>query len=90
MQGLLERIKRETEAGHADTAVTLAVNALKEGKDARLYYLLGNAHAKAGRTREAINAYLQAEAIDPESPAVEARRYLNDILAFYCKDLYNP
>lgn len=90
MQSLLDKIKRETDEGHAEAAVTLAVEALKQGADARLYYLLGNAHAKAGRTREAINAYLQAEAIDPESPAVEARRYLNDILAFYCKDLYNP
>lgn len=90
MQSLLDKIKRETDAGHAEAAIALAESALEAGDDARIYYLLGNAHAKAGRTREAINAYLRAEALDPESPAVEARRYLNDILAFYCKDLYNP
>ena len=37
-----------------------------------------------------INAYIQAIELDPESPAVEAKRMLDDIMAFYCKDMYNP
>jgi hypothetical protein len=39
---------------------------------------------------EAINNYIQAIALDPDSPAVEAKRMLDDIMAFYCKDMYNP
>ncbi len=29
-------------------------------------------------------------ALNPESPAVEAKKMLEDIYAFYCKDMYNP
>ena len=28
--------------------------------------------------------------LDPDSPAVEAKRMLDDILSFYNKDAYNP
>ena len=45
---------------------------------------------KQGQWHEAINCYLQAIELDPDSPAVEAKRMLDDILAFYNKDAYNP
>ena len=54
------------------------------------WYRKGNEARKAGRFDEAINCYMEAERIDPESPAVEARKMLDDIMAFYCKDMYNP
>jgi hypothetical protein len=38
----------------------------------------------------AINNYLEAIALDPHSPAVEAKQMLDDILNFYNKDCYNP
>ena len=44
----------------------------------RLYYLLGNA------------CYLEAMAINPDSPAVEAHQMLMNIIEFYHKDYYNP
>ena len=34
--------------------------------------------------------YLEAIALDPESPAVHAKEMLDDILNFYHKDYYNP
>ncbi len=37
-----------------------------------------------------MNAYEQAEALDPESPAAAARKMLSAILEFRCKDYYNP
>ena len=57
---------------------------------AQEFYELGNEARKHGQWHEAINAYIQAIELDPESPAVEAKRMLDDIMAFYCKDMYNP
>ncbi len=54
------------------------------------WYLQGNGARKRGQWHEAINAYIQAIALDPDSPAVEAKKMLDDIMAFYCKDMYNP
>lgn len=54
------------------------------------YYRKGNEARKKGLWHEAINCYLQAIELDPESPAVEAKRMLDDIMAFYHKDAYNP
>ena len=54
------------------------------------YYQLGNEARKRGLWHEAINHYIQAIALDPDSPAVEAKRMLEDIMSYYCKDMYNP
>ena len=54
------------------------------------WYLKGNEARRQGLWHEAINNYIQAIALDPDSPAVEAKRMLDDIMAFYCKDMYNP
>ena len=57
---------------------------------AQEYYDLGNEARKHGQWHEAIYHYIQAIEIDPDSPAVEAKKMLDDIMAFYCKDMYNP
>ncbi|MBR5062718.1 MAG: tetratricopeptide repeat protein [Prevotella sp.] len=54
------------------------------------YYQLGNQYRKQGKWHLAINNYLEAIALDPDSPAVEAKQMLEDILNFYHKDAYNP
>ena len=54
------------------------------------YYKLGNEYRREGDWRHAIDNYLEAIALDPESPAVEAKQMLDDMFAFYCKDMYNP
>ncbi len=54
------------------------------------YYLKGNQFRKMGNYPEAINNYIEAIELDPESPAKEAKRMLDDVLEFYCKDFYNP
>ena len=53
-------------------------------------YVQGNALRKQQRWGEAMNAYEQAAALDPESPAVHARQMLMQIMEYYTKDLYNP
>lgn len=54
------------------------------------YYKLGNEFRQKGNWQEAINNYLEAIKLDPDSPAVEAKRMLDSILNFYCKDMFNP
>ena len=54
------------------------------------FYLQGNEARKRGLWHEAINNYMQAIDLDPDSPAVEAKKMLDEILAFYHKDAYNP
>ena len=54
------------------------------------YYQKGNEARKQGLWHEAINCYMEAIRLDPDSPAVEANRMLDDILDYYCKDMYNP
>ncbi len=54
------------------------------------YYRFGNRYRKEGNWQEALNNYIAAIELDPESPAVEAKKMLDDILNYYCKDMYNP
>ncbi|MBR6181641.1 MAG: tetratricopeptide repeat protein [Prevotella sp.] len=54
------------------------------------YYRKGNEYRRQGNWQMALNNYLEAIALDPESPAVQAKEMLDDILNFYHKDYYNP
>lgn len=54
------------------------------------YYKLGNTFRKEGNWQKALNNYIKAIELDPASPAVEAKKMLDDILNYYCKDMYNP
>ena len=54
------------------------------------YYRLGNEYRKKGNWQMALNNYMEAIALDPDSPAVQAKEMLDDILSFYHKDYYNP
>ncbi len=53
-------------------------------------YRRGNQFRKEGNWQEAINNYIAAIELDADSPAVEAKAMLDDILGFYHKDAYNP
>ena len=57
--------------------------------DDELFYLLGNAWRKKGNWQMAMNNYLEAIALNPESPAQQALDIANEILDFYNKDMYN-
>lgn len=58
--------------------------------NAQEYYLQGNEYRRQGNWQQALNCYLESIALDPQSPAVEAKQMLDDILNFYNKDAYNP
>lgn len=54
-----------------------------------VYYLMGNAYRKLGDWQKALNNYQYAIELNPDSPALQARKMVMDILNFYNKDMYN-
>lgn len=54
------------------------------------YYQQGNHYRRKGDFQHALECYMEAIALDPDSPARQAKEMLDDILGFYCKDYYNP
>ena len=87
----LSAIEKILVEGGTDEAIRLLneyISSTSEPSD-RAYYLLGNAHRKKGDWQKAINNYLEAMAINPESPAANAYAIANEILDFYNKDMYN-
>lgn len=54
------------------------------------YYKLGNDYRQKGDFKHAMDSYCEAIALDSESPAKEAKKMLEAIYAFHCKDMYNP
>ena len=57
---------------------------------AQAYYLRGNAYRQTGTIRMDLNSYLESMELDPDGPAAEAYRHLQELLDFYNKDYYNP
>ena len=85
------RISALLDASKADEAIALMEEYRAGGgtMDDTLFYLLGNAWRKKGNWQLAINNYLEALRINPDSPAGQALQIANDILDFYNKDMYN-
>ena len=54
------------------------------------YTVRGLKHWSLNHRKEAINDYLSALKINPESKAKMALQYANSILDYYNKDLLNP
>jgi tetratricopeptide (TPR) repeat protein len=54
------------------------------------YYQQGNAFRRRGQFKEAMEAYMKAVSLDPDSPAATAKQMLDDQYSFYSKDYYNP
>ena len=62
---------------------------LYEKEKDTLYYLRGNAYRKKGDWKRALDNYQYAIELNPDSPAVQARKMVIDILNFYHKDMFN-
>lgn len=58
--------------------------------EAAQHYQTGNAFRKKGDWQHAIEHYNMAIELDPDTPAVEAKEMLMQILEFYHKDSFNP
>ena len=87
----LGAIEEILQAGRVEEAIGLLKEyiAASPVPSDRAYYLLGNAYRKRGDWQGAINNYLEAMAINPDSPAKNAYAIANEILDFYNKDMYN-
>lgn len=87
----LEILKELINQGDVDQAIKQLDQLLlseSAGKD-NLFYLRGNAYRKKGDWQQALNNYQSAIDINPESPALQAKAMVMDILNFYHKDMYN-
>lgn len=86
----IEAIRQMIYDGETDRAISLLNDYLKENLQSdEGYYLLGNAWRKKGNNRLALNNYLEAIHLNPNSPAQKAHDMLMDILDFYYKNMYN-
>ncbi|MCR5561308.1 MAG: tetratricopeptide repeat protein [Bacteroidales bacterium] len=85
------RIAALLDENRADQAISELEAWQASGKpmDDALFYLLGNAWRKKGNWQMAMNNYLEAVHLNPESPAKQALEIANEILDFYNKDMYN-
>ena len=81
-----------SEGEEALTAANEIVENKTTGREtlAMAYYLRGNAYRQQGNVRMALNSYLESMELDPDGPAAEAYRHLQELLDFYNKDYYNP
>ena len=91
IQEIKEMLSR-SEGEAALDAVTEIVKSKGVSREtlANAYYLRGNAYRQQGNVRMALNSYLEAMELDPDGPAAEAYRHLQELLAYYHKDYYNP
>lgn len=87
----LKEIKNLIAEGSTEHAIDQLnqLNNLNPEYAAEAYYLLGNAFRKKGDWQGALNNYQEAIALNPDSPAAEARNMVMDILNFYNKDMFN-
>ena len=83
-----DRISALLARDRADEAIAL-MESYDGPMDDALYYLLGNAWRKKGNWQMAMNNYLEAVRLNPDSPAAQALEIANEILDFYNKDMYN-
>lgn len=84
-----QEINRLLDKGQIEQALAEINHRLeKDAANDELLYLRGNAYFKSGNWQAAIESYLEAQAINQDSPAAEALKMANNILNFYNKDIY--
>ncbi len=88
---MMDAIKQLIYEGKTAEAISLLDGHLQQHPaDDEAWLLRGNAYRKLGDNRQALNNYLRAVELNPDSPARQAHDMLMDILNFYHTDLYNP
>jgi Cytochrome c biogenesis factor len=87
----MEKIKKLISEGYTAEAISLLNEYISQHPNSDHAYLLrGDAYRKDSNFREALNNYLMAMELNPDSPARQSHNMLMSIMAFYNKDLYNP
>ena len=86
----METIRQLINDNKTDEALHLLDEYIKKiDSDDEAYYLRGNVYRKMGDIRQALNNYLMAIELNPDSPAQTAYNAQIKILDFYNKDMYN-
>ncbi|MDH6359211.1 tetratricopeptide repeat protein [Parabacteroides sp. PF5-9] len=86
----MEKIRQLIYEGNTDEAIRLLNTYIEQHPaDDEAWYLRGNAYRKKEDVRQALNNYLQALELNPDSPARQAHDMLIDIMNFYNKEMYN-
>ena len=83
IKSLIEDNKNEEANGRLEAIIA------KDDKQEMAYYLLGNIYRKKQDWANAVNSYVKAIDINPESPAVQSKEMCIDVLKFYNTDMYN-
>lgn len=89
----IDNLKELINRGDVDLAIKQLDQLLQdpsiENEKDTLYYLRGNAFRKKGDWKQALDNYQYAIDLNPDSPALQARTMVIDILNFYNKDMFN-
>lgn len=86
----MENIKKLISEDKTDEALRLLDEQIeKDPSSDEAYYLRGNAYRKKGDMRLALNNYLTAMELNPNSPAHVAHKQMIAIMDFYNKDMFN-
>lgn len=86
-----QELKTSLSTANYDEAVSLLTDYIAAHPDSdEAYTLRGMRHWGAGQRAAAMNDYLAAIRINPDSRAAQALRAANEILDYRNKDLYNP
>lgn len=89
-EGNMEKIKQLIFDGDVDQAICLLDEIIRNDPASdEAFYLRGNAYRKRSDWKQALNNYLAAMELNPDSPAHQAYRMVIEILDFYHKDMYN-
>ena len=87
----LQEVKKQIEGLSGSEAVEVLSTYIKDHPDDdEALTLRGMKYWGMDKRSAAINDYLLAIKINPESRAVQALKAANEILDYYNKDLYNP
>ena len=86
----MKTIRQLIQDGNTDEAIQQLDLLISENPNSdEAYFLRGKAYQKKGNMRLALNNYLKAIELNPDSPAQQAHDMLIKILNFYNKDMYN-
>lgn len=86
----METIKQLINDNRTEEALRLLDEYItRNALDDEAYYLRGNVYRKTGEVRQALNNYLTAIELNPDSPAQTAYNAQIRILDFHNKEMYN-
>lgn len=86
----MEEVKALLEEGKVDEAIAILQRMREERPDDdAVHYELGNAYWKKQDWKHCLDNYTEAIRLNPQSPAVEMKKMVMDILQFYNKEMYN-